>query len=190
MASVLRLRISSQSPTGVSDVEAIVPESTPDAEIIDALGAGDAPASGLVNGSWLGASHQSDRLAPAGPVLIGISGPDSGLVKSLREGKPMKVGRAVSADDGLRVSDDPSRSSAHFEVTARGTRFEVRDLGSRNGTAVEGHRLADGEVRNIRPGELIEAGRSAFRVDLIREQLDRPDPSRPLDSVQQAASAE
>ena len=53
-------------------------------------------------------------------------------------------------------------SRVHCEVHVRGDAITLRDLGSTNGTFVEGVRLRDGDVR---PGALVRVGGSAFRVE-------------------------
>jgi S-DNA-T family DNA segregation ATPase FtsK/SpoIIIE len=40
----------------------------------------------------------------------------------------------------------------------------IADAGSRNGTSVDGHRLADGEQRDLRPENHVEVGRSLLQV--------------------------
>jgi|GEM_PF-643129 len=73
---------------------------------------------------------------PKGTVLV-VVGPDQGKRLSLSSGI-LKIGR--SSRNGFVLSD-PSVSSFHLELepTARG--FQVRDLGSTNGTLVQGQRV-------------------------------------------------
>ena len=65
------------------------------------------------------------------------------------------VGRAHEAD--LRI-DDPALSARHLEIRAS----EVVDLGSRNGTAVDGHPLCGPAPAG--PTAVIRAGTTRFRV--------------------------
>ena len=68
------------------------------------------------------------------------------------------VGRARGSDVeiGLR-----SVSGQHATVRWTGSEWEVVDLGSRNGTSVDGHRLAPGERGRLRAGAELRFGREA-----------------------------
>jgi DNA-binding NtrC family response regulator len=61
------------------------------------------------------------------------------------------------------VVDDPSVSRFHCEVTVDGQGVKVRDLGSRNGTLVDGMRVVEAWLR---PGALLRLGRAALRFEL------------------------
>jgi hypothetical protein len=72
------------------------------------------------------------------------------------------IGRAPACQ--LRV-DDPSVSGYHAELAWDGARWSVQDLGSRNGTALAGRRLAKGERVALAEGdELVLADRLRFRL--------------------------
>ena len=61
---------------------------------------------------------------------------------------------------------DPTVSRVHCEIVTRGDTIALRDLGSTNGTFVEGVRLRDGEIP---PGSIVRVGSSALRVDVGHE---------------------
>jgi pSer/pThr/pTyr-binding forkhead associated (FHA) protein len=65
------------------------------------------------------------------------------------------------------VLTDPliSRQHVTFRVTAAG--LSVQDLGSRNGTSVNGQRLRG--TRDLKPGDLVEVGSQHFEVECGRE---------------------
>ncbi|MEM6291923.1 MAG: sigma 54-interacting transcriptional regulator [Myxococcota bacterium] len=67
-----------------------------------------------------------------------------------------------------------SGEHAELEVSprARGLGFSLRDLGSRNGTLVNGERIS-GSVK-LRPGDVFEVGRSFWTVRAIRGSLSMP----------------
>lgn len=67
------------------------------------------------------------------------------------------VGRSAAC--ALRI-DDPSVSGEHATLWFRDGRWWVRDLGSRNGTRVDGEPLAPGEERRLAPGSTIAWGAS------------------------------
>lgn len=77
-------------------------------------------------------------------------------------GGRVAIGRG--RDCGLALcTDDASRR--HAEVYAEGADFFVRDLGSTNGTLVNGERLATS--RALRPGDRIGIGSSAITFCLV-----------------------
>jgi S-DNA-T family DNA segregation ATPase FtsK/SpoIIIE len=71
-----------------------------------------------------------------------VGGPDSGQVYRLTPGQH-RIGRAGEAV--LRI-DDPDCSRVHAEIDVTGGGVLIRDLGSTNGTWVDGERVADSAV--------------------------------------------
>jgi FHA domain-containing protein/uncharacterized protein DUF1707 len=63
--------------------------------------------------------------------------------------------------NGLRLNDD-TVSRRHAELSRRGGTWILRDLGSTNGTTVNGHRVA-GTVP-VRDGDMVSFGRMSFRI--------------------------
>lgn len=59
-------------------------------------------------------------------------------------------------DADVRLAD-ATVSARHFEIESIGGEFFVRDLGSRNGTWLNGHRIRYAELR---PGDALRAGRT------------------------------
>lgn len=75
------------------------------------------------------------------------------------EAPALTVGR--SSRNSIQIGD-ATVSKEHAEITRRGDRFFIRDLGSRNGTRVNGTD-ASGTVE-IKPGDTLEIGHVQFRV--------------------------
>ena len=71
----------------------------------------------------------------------------------------LSIGRAPSCDCLLA---DESVSRRHAELRREGERGLIRDLGSRNGTRVNGLRVLD-EVE-VRPGDRIALGEATYRL--------------------------
>jgi DNA-binding NtrC family response regulator len=94
--------------------------------------------------------------------LVVVDGPGRGATASVSTGGA-RVGAAPGND--LTIAD-PTVSRVHCELTQRGDTLVLRDLGSTNGTWVEGVRLRDGDVP---PGAIVRVGSSAFRVDVGEE---------------------
>ncbi|MFF9502749.1 FHA domain-containing protein [Streptomyces sp. NPDC014656] len=89
-----------------------------------------------------------------------VAGPDAGGVHLLHGGA-IRIGRSVEADVPL---DDPDVSRAHCTVTvAQDGRVTVADLGSTNGTTLDGAPVGDRPVR-LRPGALLRLGESTLRL--------------------------
>ncbi|MGC9536323.1 FHA domain-containing protein [Streptomyces sp. UG1] len=89
-----------------------------------------------------------------------VAGPDAGGVHLLHGGE-IRIGRSADADVPL---DDPDVSRLHCAVTvAADGRVSVADLGSTNGTTLDGTRLTTRPVR-FAPGALLRIGESALRL--------------------------
>ena len=86
-----------------------------------------------------------------------VGGPDSGRVHALPPGEH-RVGRSPRAE--IRV-EDADASRWHLAVRVAPDGVTVRDLGSVNGTTVEGTRIGDGP-HPLQPGQRISAGRSTL----------------------------
>ncbi|MFF4544607.1 FHA domain-containing protein [Streptomyces sp. NPDC001435] len=87
-------------------------------------------------------------------------------------GRVMRIGRAL--ENELVVSDlQVSRHHAEFHATPDG-RFEIRDLGSHNGTYVNGQPIAKGGSQLLGPTDIVGVGHSTFRIvgDRLEEFVD------------------
>ena len=60
--------------------------------------------------------------------------------------------------------DDPNVSRQHAEVRPRGGSWVLSDLGSTNGSRLNGHRVEGSEV--LKPGDEIELGTTVLRFEL------------------------
>jgi hypothetical protein len=83
-------------------------------------------------------------------------------------GKRMVVGPAGATLGRSRkcdiVVDDPNVSREHAEVRPRGGSWVLRDLGSTNGSSINGRRTHGAEV--LKPGDEIELGTSTMTFEL------------------------
>ncbi|MEU6160349.1 FHA domain-containing protein [Streptomyces sp. NPDC047130] len=87
-------------------------------------------------------------------------------------GRVMRIGRAL--ENELVVSDlQVSRNHAEFHAMPDG-RCEIRDLGSHNGTYVNGEPVPKGGTRVLGPGDVVGVGHSTFRLvgDRLEEFVD------------------
>ena len=90
--------------------------------------------------------------------LIAEEGPFAGQVFEIRPG-PLTVGRAIDND---LVFDDPSLSRKHARVRHNGDFIELEDLGSSNGTFVNGRKI---DTATARPGDVVRFGELVFRLE-------------------------
>ena len=99
------------------------------------------------------------------PRLLVLSGPLKDSTFPLPEGE-IAIGREAS--NGIAVGD-PSVSRKHCVVSRQDGRFLVRDLGSRNGTLVNGSTV---EEQWLQHGDEIAIGDSSFLFLLEDEDLE------------------
>jgi two-component system, NtrC family, response regulator HydG len=99
-------------------------------------------------------------------ALAVIEGPDAGRSFKLDPESPTRaiVGTGASADFRLT---DPSISRRHFTAEPSGLRFRIIDLGSTNGTFVDGTAVVEAFVNG---GEILRCGSTAMRLDAERHE--------------------
>jgi len=116
---------------------------------------------GLRTGDIVDVDHARDRDLAAGAVLRVhlVGGPDAGLVAPLPRGV-VTIGRAPACDVTLT---DPDVSRQHAAITVTTAGITVRDLGSMNGTLLDGVPV-DADGSTMRPGELLRIGDSLLCV--------------------------
>ncbi|MEJ1200244.1 MULTISPECIES: FHA domain-containing protein [unclassified Streptomyces] len=120
------------------------------------------------------APHFPQQQGPGGaagaPPVYGDRSPTTFHQFSL--GRVMRIGRAL--ENELVVSDlQVSRNHAEFHATPDG-RMEIRDLGSHNGTYVNGLPIAKGGSQLLGPTDIVGVGHSTFRIvgDRLEEFVD------------------
>jgi two-component system NtrC family sensor kinase len=91
------------------------------------------------------------------PTLAVVQGPDHGKAFDIN-GSSLVIGRDPSCDVFLR---DPGISRQHALMELRGDRYVLKDLGSSNGTYVNGMRVTES---NLRPGDQIRMGNSILAM--------------------------
>jgi pSer/pThr/pTyr-binding forkhead associated (FHA) protein len=103
-------------------------------------------------------TSQAVAQAPPRPTLVAVGGPLTGQRFAIVA--PMEVGREAP---GIPMSFDNmvSRRHARFEPAPGGA--QVIDLGSTNGTIVNGQRV---HSQTLRPGDTVQIGGTTFRLEL------------------------
>ena len=98
---------------------------------------------------------------PAKVILEVVDGPHRGDRLEFDRHATLLVGRGSRAQ--LRLVDDPHFSRNHFLLEVNPPRVLLRDLGSRNGTFVNGHPV---KQCHVNPGDVISGGRTRIRFTL------------------------
>ena len=86
----------------------------------------------------------------------------------LRAGVPLVVGRALNSDIPVF---DPTISRRHAEVSCDGDGVHVRDLGSSNGTYLNGTKV---DAARLAPGDVVTFGKVAFRLKEAAPEAPAP----------------
>ena len=102
-----------------------------------------------------GAQPAAAAVAVDRPRLVSAQGAAFDLPEGVTE-----VGREVS---GLAIPDEPTVSRRHAQIERSGPRVVVRDLGSTNGTTVNGVKIT-GDVE-LRPGDTVQFGAARYRFE-------------------------
>ncbi|MEV8425479.1 FHA domain-containing protein [Streptomyces niveus] len=108
--------------------------------------------------------------AAGAPPVYGDRSPTT--FHQLAVGRVMRIGRAL--ENELVVSDlQVSRLHAEFTSTPDG-RYQIRDLGSHNGTYVNGQPMHKSGTALIGPNDIVGVGHSTFRLvgDRLEEFVD------------------
>ncbi|WP_437821229.1 sigma 54-interacting transcriptional regulator [Sorangium sp. So ce1078] len=116
-----------------------------------------------------------DRTPQGQASLIVRAGDGTAQVIDLTDGGVIAVGRAP---ESTVCVDDPRVSRNHARIARRGHALELVDLGSRNGTSVNGAAVREAE-RVLAGGDVIRIGPAEIVVAIAAPALPAPPPSRP-----------
>src|SRR6267378_2357100 len=121
-----------------------------------------------------GRSRSPKRAISFGPVfkLMSTSGEQS---IDLQLGRKLVVGRAVTSDVPIY---DPTISRRHAEITLTENGVRVTDLGSSNGTFLNGAKITEAEAG---ANDVVTFGKVAFRVKEVTVPVARPQVVPPPD---------
>ncbi|HEV7948141.1 MAG TPA: FHA domain-containing protein [Glaciihabitans sp.] len=108
--------------------------------------------------------HEAIAALPSGSALLVVRrGPNIGA-RFLLDADLTTVGRHPDADIFL---DDVTVSRRHAEFVRNGTSFQVKDLGSLNGTYFDGSRI---DVADLVDGSEVQVGK--FRLTFYASRVD------------------
>lgn len=106
--------------------------------------------------------------------LVSFSGDQS---FELPPGRSLVVGRGISSDIAIY---DPTISRRHAELTVGTDGVEVQDLGSSNGTCINGSRVRAGRLH---PNDSITFGKVLFQLKELRHSGQSPTPASAFPST-------
>jgi DNA-binding NtrC family response regulator len=115
----------------------------------------------------IGIGDRALELRLEGFALTVVEGPDAG--QSAR-GNAAELSIGTAEGNELRLTD-PTVSRHHCSLTATSKGIRVRDLGSSNGTSVEGVRIESGYIDH---GEILKIGRTVVRLDTVDADIVVP----------------
>jgi len=104
-------------------------------------------------------------------ILEATVGPVAGRRIEASAGSIVSVGRTARSDYAL--GEDSYLSGQHFSIEYDGAQCRIRDLGSSNGTFVNGNRITDSSLQE---GDSVAAGGSTF---IVRMDSSGATPERP-----------
>ena len=104
----------------------------------------------------------TDLVAPFDDVVLLEVSSETGTARFPARGTVVRVGRA--ADNDVVLSAEPTVSRHHAELVCEHAGWLVRDLGSHNGTHVNGVRLADGASQAVGPRDVVGLGTVTVRL--------------------------
>src|SRR5262245_17830445 len=95
-----------------------------------------------------------------------VDGPGAGSETTVEGDRVVEVGRRSR---GLAIAEDEHMSGRHFLVVRDGEECRLRDLGSTNGTFLNGKRIVETTLRNL---DEIRAGRTTFvlRIESVGDE--------------------
>jgi hypothetical protein len=127
---------------------------------------------------WVARSALKDLARPSGPSRPGVDVRASALELAHRSvlvaesGGGLRAGSAFELDGSATIGrspaaeiqiDDPFASGRHARIYERGGLFYVEDMGSTNGTYLNGEKLASQEL--LRAEDRIRIGDTHFRYE-------------------------
>lgn len=113
-------------------------------------------------GNWKRAPEKKEAIVTG--RLLGLEGTCAGRVVSIPAGRPLRIGREQGA--GMLTLTSSSVSRTHCELFIQNGRMIVRDLGSSNGTWLNGKRLESNRDASVKPGDRLEIGSKKERFEV------------------------
>lgn len=114
-------------------------------------------AQGMIPTTAIPAQPMAPTMQVSGLTLVAVDGPLAG--QRLPLSGPIELGREGGA---VPLAFDSSVSRRHVRIEPQAGGAAVSDLGSTNGTFVNGQRIS---AATIRPGDVVKVGMTSFRLE-------------------------
>jgi two-component system response regulator HydG len=114
--------------------------------------------------------YEPTQEVPTGFSVVVLEGPDRGLHRVVDGAGPAPLLVGQSPACALRLTDRQV-SRRHASVDVESGRLRLRDLGSTNGTFIDGVAVVDAFLRG---GDVVRLGETALRVDLAADSAPIP----------------
>jgi len=116
------------------------------------------------------------------PKVFIMNGPDRGQMYGIKK-TLIQIGRAPENDVQVK---DKSVSRVHLNIAKTGSKYFITDLDSKNGTFIDGVRIAPGREYEVKEGMPVAIGKTFFSLgkaypDDVLEALDSVDLFKELD---------
>jgi DNA-binding CsgD family transcriptional regulator len=95
------------------------------------------------------------------PVLLEVSS-EAGTSRLPARGSLLRIGRA--ADNDVVLTTEPTVSRYHAELVLDDGGWSIRDLGSHNGTHVNGLKVVESSLKKVGPADVITLGAVTVRL--------------------------
>jgi hypothetical protein len=122
-------------------------------------GMDNAPQESIVLGAAEAAALRAEHRLPATRLLV-VTSPELQPGATIEVSAPTVVGR--DAKSGIRLGRDEFASALHARIEPRAEGAFVDDLGSTNGTFVNGSKLEKGRIAKV--GDVIKIGATELQV--------------------------
>jgi pSer/pThr/pTyr-binding forkhead associated (FHA) protein len=119
-----------------------------------------APQESIVLGAAEANALRASLPAPAASFVV-VDGPGLRAGSTIRVPTPTIAGR--EGDGGIRLDGDEFASSRHARIEPRADGVWVEDLGSTNGTFVNGSKIATKTL--VRAGDTVRIGQTELRLE-------------------------
>lgn len=121
---------------------------------------GGAPQESIVLGAAEAARLRAEYASRPAHFVV-VTGPGYRAGRAIEVGVATIVGR--DHESGVRLDGDEFASARHARIDPRADGVWVEDLGSTNGTFVNGDRVDS--TRLLQPGDVLRVGETEFRLD-------------------------
>jgi serine/threonine protein kinase len=114
----------------------------------------------------LAAPKKPRAAATAGPIVVVLAAPEKTIERALNVGEGYVIGRSLHDGQASTSIGKPWISRQHCRVEMGERGLVVTDLGSANGTFVNGLRLKPSSSALVRPGDKVQLGKTVLEVSL------------------------